>query len=249
MPDFIIYDLSVKDRFSNNNVMAAGGQAIVCLTGVYTLATLYDPDNNMQALSQPVSMTRGRIRFAVSSGVAGQTQPPAVDVYGIDPTGRGFQLYNVTPGAPSIVRLDYGRTDTQIVLPFSYAQGTVASPVDLGINLVQGMVIDPFPWIDVKTLDSGITLDVGLLASESGGDADGFLAAISCAAAGVVRGKLAATATVGALLLESQNTGAVNTGRPYIVGATAVSLIWTLSSGADTAKGRIVLPARVGVTG
>ena len=249
MTDFIIYDFSVKDRFSNTNIMAAGGQAIVCLTGVYSLATLYDPDNNMVALSQPVSMNRGRIRFAVSSGVAGQTQPPAVDVYGIDPSGRGFQLYNATPGAPSIIRIDYGRADSQIVLPFSYAQGTVASAVDLGLNLVQGTMVDPFCWIDVKAIDATETLDVGLLAGESGGDEDGFLAAVSVGTLGVVRGQLAATATVGALLRESQDTAAVNTGRPYVVGATAKSITWTLTTGSDTGTGRIFIPIKVGVIG
>lgn len=84
-------------------------------------------------------------------------------------------------------------------------------------------------WIEVTTIEatgSTKTLDVGLLSSESGGDADGFLDGVSVATAGMRRGL--AVATVG-----SNNTylGAAGT---HTIGALLTGL---LIAGEDTAAG------------
>ena len=106
------------------------------------------------------------------------------------------------------------------------------------------------PTVLVTASDSGITLDVGLLSTETGGDADGFIAAISIASQVGVVSKIAVTATVGALLKENTTdsgsaTAPVRT--MYRVGSTAVSISYTLSSGADMGAGYIELPYRIGL--
>lgn len=247
----ITYEIQVKDRWGKN--LNQSGQALISLTGIYTHATLYDPDNDFASLANPVTITRGRLRFAIDTGVLGiasVSSNPGVDIYGIMATGHGFQSYNMKPGDPWVVRIDTAAQHTQVIVPFSFAQGTVASVVDTGLNFIPGMLIDPWPFVDVKTLNAAITLDVGLLASESGGNASGFLAAISIAALGPVRPKYAPTATAGALLQESNaTTPAVLTPRPHLINATAVSLVWTISAGATLGNGRIIIPARNAVTG
>jgi hypothetical protein len=49
----------------------------------------------------------------------------------------------------------------------------------------KALVMDVF--VDVTTLQAGKTVNIGLKSGESGGDADGFAAALSLAAAGIVR--------------------------------------------------------------
>ena len=83
---------------------------------------------------------------------------------------------------------------------------------DSGWNLpVKSIVLGV--WVDVTTLEATgttKTMDVGLLTGESGGDPNGFLAAISCAAAGVIRGVLVP--------------------EPHVCNGTAVSLTYTASA-------------------
>ena len=248
MASYDIFDIQIADRFNSKTLISTGGKAIVCLNSApYVLATLYNPDSDFASLSQPVSLTRGKLRFAIARS-ATATQPASVDVYGTAPSGHGFRGYAVKPSDPAIIRIDTGDPRSHLVLPFSFAQGVVASVVDLGLDLPAGALVDPFPWIDVKAIDATETIDVGLLASESGGDEDGFLAAADIGTLGVVRGKNASTATTGALLRESQDAAATNTPRPHLI-AAAVSVTWTMTTGSDTGTGRIVVPYMVAVTG
>lgn len=244
MTSLVNFEIELKDRFGGA-ITATGGKFIVALTGAYVNATLYNVDTGA-ALSQPVALSRGRARFAIDTGVVGQTTPPGVDVFGVAPSGHGFQLYNAKPGSPNIVRIDLQNPNSMIVAPFSYASGA-ATEVDTGLDFKTGTFIMPLTWLDVKAVDAAITMEVGLLSSESGGDADGLLDAISVAALGPVLPQWAATSTAGALVRESQDSGASLTPRAYKVGATAVSLTWTLLTGADTALGYICCPVQVGV--
>ena len=131
-------------------------------------------------------------------------------------------------------------------LPRSTAvtDATAATEKDTGLDFTTGMTIMPFTAVDVRTVDSGKTIDFGLLSSESGGDADGFVAAASVATAAVVQAKCAATATLGALLRETvvADAGTASVRHSYTVGATAVSLTYTISSGSTTAAGYMRIP-------
>lgn len=80
---------------------------------------------------------------------------------------------------------------TWIMLSLTFGNGEQ----DTGYDLPAGAVI--FPWemyVIVDTADTGITLEVGLLSSEGGGDADGFLDAVSVASTGYVQPAFTATA-------------------------------------------------------
>lgn len=89
-------------------------------------------------------------------------------------------------------------------------------------------------FVNVRTAEATgttKTLDVGLLSSESGGDADGLLDGISVAATGIKRGSLASTGqTLGALLREDEGgTGELVPASGHIVG-TAKSVTYTAGS-------------------
>ena len=133
--------------------------------------------------------------------------------------------------------------------------GHETSETDTSIDLPEGSVIlDVF--LDVETADAGITRDVGLLSTESGGDADGFLDGISVAATGLVHPTLTVTsgsnedyfsaATFGAFLASftagSDVANDVGTFAPITHltdSVVAKSISYTASAGADTAAGKI----------
>lgn len=107
-----------------------------------------------------------------------------------------------------------------------------------------GVVLDCYLIVDTAEV-TGTTklLDVGLLSSESGGDADGFLDGVSCAATGIVYPTLASAGqTRGALIRDDEDgAGALVPGGHNIAGTTAKSVSITASA-ADWAEfaGRIV---------
>jgi len=105
-------------------------------------------------------------------------------------------------------------------------------------------------WINVITAESTggtTTIDIGLLASESGGDADGFADALSVAATGIVRPQSVATVGLNITYLSANTRGvllsqfgvgtdlATDNGFdvevPHIMGSvTARSVSWTPGS-------------------
>lgn len=131
-----------------------------------------------------------------------------------------------------------------------------ATETDTGIDFIYDTAIHDV-WVEVVTTDSTETLDVGLLSSETSGDANGFRTLVSVATAGyptdtgVITGgsniDYTAVTTYGALLVTAitgSDAVATNGGKSYIgphiiTGANAKSLTYTGSSGSDTAAGYI----------
>ena len=94
-------------------------------------------------------------------------------------------------------------------------------------------------FLNVITVDATETVDVGTMGTSN--DPDGYLAAVSLATAGVVRGSLADGAvTLGALLFEiTEATTAAARARDVTAGGDPIS--YTCSAGSDTAVFDIVI--------
>jgi hypothetical protein len=129
-------------------------------------------------------------------------------------------------------------------IPFSKANPGAA---DTNIDLPAGIVVTGAA-IEVTTAASGGTIDVGIDANETGGDADGFLDGVSCAATGFVINTVDATddATnqLGVLIsdtLKSGDTTAIYYRAPvgYKTDGTAKSITYTTSN--HTIAGNIYL--------
>lgn len=138
-------------------------------------------------------------------------------------------------------------------LKMSYiAGGTVQ---DTGFDLPKYGEIDPWSMmVFVQTADATETLDVGILATESGGDEDGFLDGIDVASTGWVRPSFTIVDgtntryitpnTWGVLFFTGYAGADTSSGvdpavpwvRPYIGDGTAKSLTYTVSS-SDTFVG------------
>ena len=182
---------------------------------------------------------RGKFRFAIANTGLGL---PAVDVFGIAPGGQAFRASNLKPQDRQDLFINTTNVLQQLVVPFSISDTTATTETDTGFDLPQHALVMPFVSLDVRTVDATETMDVGLLSSESGGDADGFLVGVSVATATVVDGTFASTVTNGALLKVTATGAAAVIPEGYVVGATARSVTYTLSAGSDTAEGFIRIP-------
>ena len=136
------------------------------------------------------------------------------------------------------------------------------SETDTGYDIPVGCVI--YPWemfLIVDTIDATETIEVGILSTESGGDADGFIDAYSIATAGTycVSNMVVITDAshanyysanyIGDLFwtgYEGANTSGSN-GLVHLKShrgdGTAKSISYTCSSGSDTFAGRLVFKA------
>ena len=135
------------------------------------------------------------------------------------------------------------------------------SETDTGVDLPEGMIVsDVIVQVTKEVADA--TIDVGLLYAEdsNGGDADGFLDAESCAAAGFVKHNnvaltsAAAALTLGAYLVEADikdataETGAQTCRVPtyHVVNSGQVSVSYTTSNSANLAGNIYVVCAAPG---
>lgn len=234
---YAVFDIQIMDASTGKAVIAAGGKFIVTLAGLTGKATLYNPDSNFAALANPITPTRGKLRFAIAASPVGAS----VDIFGIAPGGQAVKQTSVQPGNPTEILVGAGRFQ-ELIIPYLASDYTAASENDTGLDLPTGAAMEPWQRVKTTVNQSSKTLDVGLLSSESSGDADGFMVGMSLNATGTIVSKLSSTATVGALLKETLTGAAAVAGVPYVIGATAVSVSLTPSSGSTTAAGYICLP-------
>lgn len=161
--------------------------------------------------------------------------------------------------AARIINAAHGAYPGIFVLEFDIARA--AGEVDTGYDFKKGDLI-MHACVKVETAEATAatkTIDVGLLSSESGGDADGFLDGVVTSATGVVgvdatatdgtnQNFIAAAPKLGALLrtglLGADVAGEASAviPRPHVINGTAVSLTYTLGAAATelVAKGYVV---------
>lgn len=215
-------------------------------------------DDTSTSLTNPVTTTnfasssycKGRVQFRVDPGEANDRY---VDLIVIDTSGgytafvEDFDQYQhkiVIDERPNIMHhgcVWFGASDN------SETDTTVDFAADTLVHDVR---------VEVVTVDATETIDVGLLSTETAGDANGFRAAVSVATAGFVADTAVITngsnidytaaSTYGALLVTAiTGSDAVATcgGKSYlghvVTASNATSITYTGSAGSDTAAGYI----------
>lgn len=230
------YHIQLKDLVSGEAIIAAGGKVYVAAAGLPAKLALTDKDNN--ALSNPLSLTRGSMDFFVADTVQ------AVDLFIQAPGEQFIVVKNVKASGPNEIAIDTSRLDHTMVIPFDIDDTAANTETNTGFTVPDGLML-PHPMVDVKDADSGITIAVGTLSTDSG-DADGYIAGVSVASAALVKASIANSGdTMGALLKvqDSANAGdEVPEGNVSMIGK---AITYTLASGADTASGYIHLPYRL----
>ena len=226
-------------------------QLLVLTAGAPTAPTIYSDRNGATAVSNavrtPRSFVNGAVRFWTDPSVT------SVDLSLLTAKGEAYFFEDVSY---SCHRLDVNpfERDHMLVVPFGASS---ASEVDTGIDLPANLLVKD-AFIKVTTTDATETLDVGILSSESGGDADGFVLLTDVATAGyvnqfpVVTGGttidyVVHTSGKGAFLKNGiagadavATVGGVQP-RYYVTDGTAKSITYTGSTGSDTAAGYVVL--------
>lgn len=248
------FKLQLADAATGEIIQNSGGKVYVAQNGGSRKQTIYNKDGTTK--SNPFTPVNGSIEFYTPDANA------KVDLYIMAPGGQFRRVLNVGASGNNEILIDTNNRVQNAYIPFSIFDMVANTEFDTGFDMplnsaAYGVGLGAL----VRTLDAGITLNVGILSSEAGGDADGLIAGLSMATAvfqpaqdtvtgGGTETYLSAT-TVGALLedfLAGANTaGDVGTSndKHFVATSATKSISLTLSAGADTAEGFVVLPYQI----
>jgi hypothetical protein len=178
----------------------------------------------------------------------------AVDLTGITADGRAIGLNSVNSSVGRIL-IDPMRSRQTVAIPFGASNNV---ETDTGLDLPANCLLTAYDVsLRVTTADATETIDVGLLSSESGGDADGIITLGDVGTTGwrellpqITGGSTIDFTPVGYVgaLLATKITGSDVvatvggfTSKRYRTDGTAKSITWTGSAGSDTAAGYVYL--------
>ncbi len=242
--DISVYDPALsRDGFSEDGLISSGCLVFVYDAGTKTLSTIYS-DGLRTALVSPIS----RAQFATDGKIKFYGPNSSYDIVVNDDKGNLAVYAGVTPVVHSVAIKRDG-TSKVLVFPMIYNSG--GTVVDTGLDLPYKCLVTDAA-VEVVDVDSTETVDIGLLAGETAGDADGFIAAISVATAGYINpvGVTAggnetfyATNKYGVLLGTflagsdvDKDNGLFQKSGHFVTGSNAKSIVYTPSS-SDTFTG------------
>jgi hypothetical protein len=210
--------------------------------GTKTLSTIYSNDA-LTAKTNPITTTV----FNTDNRVSFWSTAASHDVFINTKSGDQVLVAGLTANDHSIT-INRSSPMKHLVVPFS---GSSASEVDTGWDLPLGAIVTD-AIVEVVTTASAKTVSLGLLSTETAGDADGFLAAVLETTAGYVENNPVITgganidftaATTYGVLLATAITGsdavATNGGfarkRHVVTGSNATSISYTRSDATSSA--------------
>lgn len=228
--------IQLADHVTGKAITASGGVAMAVTAGGSAKVAVATSSTGTPATSNnPVSLTNGKIEFWTADSVS------TVDLYVACPGGQFLVAKTVVASGPNELFVDTNQRNQTMVIPFDQSDFTANSESDTGFDEPASAIMLPTPAVRVTTVDATETISVGTDSGDSG-DADGFMATVSIATAGVVVGTIANGAnTLGALfeVQDSANSGDL-THEGHVSGGKSITM--TTSAGADTGVGFIILP-------
>jgi len=177
------YDIAVRDQLSlgaegDDGVISSGCLVFVYDAGTKTSSTIYS-DAALTAKTAPIS----RAQFATDGKISFYSQSSSHDLF-IAHSDGSVAFYAGVDSKRHTLPLSRSNSHKLLVFPMLFNAG--GTETDTGLDLpLNSHVVDAF--VEVVTVDATETVDMGLLSSETAGDADGFLAAVSVASAGFVK--------------------------------------------------------------
>lgn len=172
-----IVDGQAMDGMSNDGQITSDCLVFVYTAGTKTLATIYS-DANRTSKSNPIT----RAQFATDTAVKFWGSASSYDIKVCHADGSIGHFPGVTPQTHTR-KLDRSSNDKCIVFPMVFNAG--GTETDTGLDLpLKAAVYDAL--VEVTTTDATETVHIGLLSTETNGDADGFLASVSVASSGFV---------------------------------------------------------------
>lgn len=245
MANYKEWFVKLKDFRNQRPIDDDSGVAIVLSAGTPDKVSLVDRFGT--SVSNPVAFTDGNLKFFTAKSVT------SVDISIMTATGYAVYATSMNNDEHSVYINRENRHQT-LVLPFLFNAG--ATETDTGVDLPANCLVKD-AHLRVTTVDATETVDVGILSSESGGDADGFLVGMALDTAGFVNAYgvvtsgtnidyVVHTSGYGALLKQGiagadavATVGGVQR-RYHRTDGTAKSISYTPSS-SDTGKGFIYL--------
>lgn len=237
------YTLTVKDP-RTGEAITSGVLAMIYNAGTKTLSTLYSNDART-SLANPITRTQ----FAADDKVEFYTAQTTVDIFIADDKGNVSFIPSVSPTEHTL-HLNRDGVNKCLVIPFSPNTSETDTGIDLPLNV---WVYDAM--IEVVTVDATETMDLGLLSTETAGDANGILTGVPMDTAGFIKPWSVTDSTTedyvsspywGALMGigTAGTSAATDQGQPggpghVISGSNARSITYTHSAGSDTAAGYI----------
>ena len=216
--------IQAKDVFKDVAVIDAGGVCYVCKGGTPEKAVLLDVYGN--SLANPIALNYGLINFQYDTSISA-----LVDLY-VQTAGGHFVVYkSVSPSGPNELFIDSSRKRGLMKIPFSINDYVANTETKTGFKLpASSMILDRLhgAGVLIVTVEASKTISFGLLSTESGGAATGFINGASTTTAGQVIG------TNGSLF--SSNAPCTSDAQ------TAADISLTISSGAVAAEGFGLLP-------
>lgn len=230
------FNSQLKSLVTSKAIESSGGKVMVVTAGGSAKVSLLDADG--AALTNPLSLTRGGFDFNVADTVA------SVDLYIQTPTGHFLVVKGVKPSGDASIYYDNSVSHTTFVIPFD-ADDQAGDATETGTGFTLVGAVQPNVAIDVVDIDATETIDAGTDSGDSG-DADGFIDGLSLATAGYIKATNANGAvTLGSKLYVQDSANAGDDYPEQDISQIGKEVTYTLSSGADTAAGFIVLPQQL----
>lgn len=170
------YDIAVVDNHTNEPI-TSGCLVFVYEPGTKTLATLYSNEAGV-AKANPIP----RATFTTQQKIEFYCALTSVDITVNDSEGNKAFRGSMAP-TDHVIKLDKSGPFKQFIAPFSFSSG--GTETDTGLDFPLGATITK-AMVEVVTTDATETLGVGLLSSETAGDADGILALVPTDNAGFI---------------------------------------------------------------
>lgn len=245
------YEIGIHDMsFLPRVPIVANLTILVFNNGSATLASLYTDPALSVAKTNPISSTV----FAVDNRIAFYTDQTSVDICVFSGGFGSGWFTNVTPNVRELA-VPAASDWVHLVVGHTVQNAATDTGIDLPANFLIQDVLE-----EVITAVASGTISWGILAGESGGDADGFIVAQDAATAGLFRPTtvvttgsntkfFAASTTRGALLCDHQagtdvdQDEGVAMEKPHLCDGTAESLDYTASNHAIA--GRIHILGRM----
>lgn len=234
------YSMQLTAGVNGAAISAAGGVAYVAVANGARKVSLKNKDGSAKA--NPVALVNGNIDFYTDDDVA------KVDLYIQAPSGAGIVKKGVFPSGDTALPIPRTGLVSALVIPFSIFDTAANTETNTGFKHPTNGSVLPSVSVEVKTVDAGMTIEVGTLSSDSG-DADGYIDGVSLANLGRAKATVAnAGITLGVLLFAQDSANAGDEAPEQNVSMSGKTITYTLSASADTAEGFIVLPTLLGAS-
>ncbi len=175
------YEISVHDSAYLPRVHVEANLEVLVLDAASgSKAAIYTNPSLATAKTNPITPTV----FAADRGIKFWCDASTVDIIIIS-AGYGAGIFYAVPTNTREFSVNSMIHTFHMIVGWdtTYKNGAI---LDTGTDMPAGLLLDDV-WVETLTLDASSTIDVGILAGEANGDADGFVDGHSCAAASILR--------------------------------------------------------------